>query len=1111
MATGFTQSAQSLSMMPYVTWSSSAPSVASVSSTGLAQASAQGVAVISATYASVSGSTTVTVGPPSLTSITVTPTNPGMPAGAYQQFTATLNYSNGSNKDTTGLVTWSSSSASIASISNSGMATTLTAGSTTITATSGSVSGSTTLSVSAPQCVTAPPGLTNWWTGDGNTVDIAGSNSGTLQSGATYGSGEVGQGFSFGGSGASLLINAPVYSPTAGTLMFWFLAAGVGPEVLTGGFAGGQNRAPGFSLDSAGNLSWEFANLHGQPAGQVNSNQWNHVALTYSTANGETTVNVYLNGVLSSDAVTDVNNSWNPRVVFGAYLGAQQPSFNGSLDEIAIFNQALSAQQIQQVYNAFSGGMCKPRLQSITVSPPTPSVPLGFSLQFDAVGTYSDSSSHDVTTSSNWSSENTGVATISTGALATAVASGTSTISATLGSVQGSTNLTVGPSLVSIQVAPQNPSLDVGTVQQLTATGTFSDGTQQSLTTKVRWSTSAATVASVASSGLLTGIGVGQAQITATAGPVSGSTQVTVNSATLSSITLSPANATIVRGAVLQFTATGTFSDGTQQNLTTTVSWSSSATNVATIAGSGLASALSTGTTTITATLGAISGNTSLTVTSAVLSALEITPLSPSVVIGNSQQFSATAFYSNGTSSNATASVTWSSSAATVATMSTSTPGLAVSTGTGESIISASWGAVTASTTLTVEDQLASIAITPSISSAALGNTEQFAAVGTYTSGITQNLTNSVTWTSSAPAVATISTSGLATTLTSGQTTIGATLGNISASASLTVMSTDPLGSASATSTACPAGVLSGTCYAVTLSCPNINDLTGYMKVTYPSGTPVGTVLFSTGANGTYLYETLGKAPELLNVVLQAGFTVAQISWGDPFTTDQPYGWQTGPGGIRAVACRYATLAQWIYQNIHLANTAAPFCATGNSGGAELIGLAMAHYGVGSIFALIESTGGPDFTRLDWACDGLQPPALNLCGNTTGFGLSQYSAMTFVDPAYTGPLCSEEVETHSTTNDPTFLHDSVTSPDATLNYPNTFVNFLYGALDTSTAPNQAQIWESAITSSKAESCVANTAHGVPDSTEGAQQIENDILQYCTMPAGSDNTRSRPAH
>ena len=198
------------------------------------------------------------------------------------------------------------------------------------------------------------------------------------------------------------------------------------------------------------------------------------------------------------------------------------------------------------------------------------------------------------------------------------------------------------------------------------------------------------------------------------------------------------------------------------------------------------------------------------------------------------------------------------------------------------------------------------------------------------------------------------------------------------------------------------------------------------------------------------------------------------------------------------MACRYATMAQWIYSNIHLANTAAPFCATGNSSGAQLIGLALTHYGLGSIFAMVEPTSGPPFARQDWACDCLQPHATSPCGASGNFCVGLSNAQSYIDPAYPAPICSQETLNHSTTNDATFYQDSVVAPDSVFAYPNTFVKFLYGSLDLG-PPTQAHTWASAITSAKAESCIADAGHTLPDYLDAAQQIANDILNYCKLP------------
>jgi trimeric autotransporter adhesin len=787
VATGVWKGGVQLNITNLVTWSSSAPGISSVSSTGLVQAIAPGATTIVAAYGSVSGTTAVTVSAPTVTSISVVPNAPSVPVGAYQQFTAEVSYSDGSMKNATSSVSWSTSAANVATVNSSGLASALAAGSATITATAESVTGGATLSVSQPACVSAPPGLIGWWTGDDNTVDISGNNSGTLQNGATYGNGEVGQAFNFAGNGASVLVNSPVYSPTAGTVMFWFFPTGAG--TLTGSF-GGTNRTPGLFVDASGNVTWEFGNLSAQALGQVSFNQWSQAALTYSTSNSQVAVNVYLNGTLAATASSSQNSSWYPQLAFGAYLGAQKPSFAGSMDEVAIFNQALNAQQIQQVYDAFSAGMCKPTLQSIALTPANPSIAAGLSQQFDAVGSYSDGTTHDMTTSANWSSTNPPVATVNGSGKAVAVATGSATINAALGAETGSTNLTVVPSLVSVQVNPPNPSIADGTTQPFAATGTFSDGSTQNITTSVTWSSSLVSIATVTASGLANGIAAGQTTIAATAGSISGSTVLTVTPATLTAITVTPANPTISVGTSQSFTATGLFSDGSTEVLTTSVNWSSSTPALATVNSSGLATGLVAGQTTITATSGSVSGSAALNVTSAVLTSIAVNPVNPSILVGSTQQFSATGTYSDGSTQDLTSTATWNSSNINVASLSSTA--LATGLSVGATTISATVLSIVGSTTPIVTGSspvLQSISVTPATSSAAIGQNQQFGAAGLYSDGSTQNLTNSVSWSSSQPTIATIANTGLASGVSGGSTSITATLGSISASATLSVNS----------------------------------------------------------------------------------------------------------------------------------------------------------------------------------------------------------------------------------------------------------------------------------------------------------------------------------
>ena len=147
-----------------------------------------------------------------------------------------------------------------------------------------------------------------------------------------------------------------------------------------------------------------------------------------------------------------------------------------------------------KIATALAGGTPTPTLQSIAVTPPTPTIAAGATQQFTATGTYSDSSTKNLTSSVTWTSGNTAVATVDGNGLATAKnvsANGTATIKATVGSVVGQTTLTVTaaapPTLRSIAVTPANPTIAAGATQQFTATGTYSDNSTKNLTSSATW------------------------------------------------------------------------------------------------------------------------------------------------------------------------------------------------------------------------------------------------------------------------------------------------------------------------------------------------------------------------------------------------------------------------------------------------------------------------------------------------------------------------------------------------------------------------------------------------------------------------------------------------
>ena len=128
-------------------------------------------------------------------------------------------------------------------------------------------------------------------------------------------------------------------------------------------------------------------------------------------------------------------------------------------------------------------------LTSIVISPSNPTINPGSSQQFTAMGHYNDGSVSDISANVTWTSSATSVATINSTGKALSVSPGSTTITATQGSVSGSTLLTISTlSLTSIAVTPSLPSIPLGTLQQMTAIGTYNDGTHKNISTSVVWS-----------------------------------------------------------------------------------------------------------------------------------------------------------------------------------------------------------------------------------------------------------------------------------------------------------------------------------------------------------------------------------------------------------------------------------------------------------------------------------------------------------------------------------------------------------------------------------------------------------------------------------------------
>jgi uncharacterized repeat protein (TIGR03803 family) len=427
-------------------------------------------------------------------------------------------------------------------------------------------------------------------------------------------------------------------------------------------------------------------------------------------------------------------------------------------------------------------------MTSLAVTPASISLPIGSNTQLTATATYTDGTSRNVTSTVNWTA--TGSGSVNSTGLASASTTGTIQVTAAMEGHSGQAIITgTSATLQSISIAPANTSIAKGLSQAFTATGTYSDGTTKNISSAVIWSSSATSVATVATGGLATGAGSGSTTITATSSSITGSTTLTVTAAELKAITITPTTSSIAKGLSQQFTANGTYSDNTTQNISSLVTWSSSTASVATVATGGKATGLATGSTTITAKSGTLTVSATLTVTSATLQSLKIwltgVNASTNIPKGLTQQLTVEGTYSDRNTSSSMTGVTWSSDTALVATVNDA--GLVTSIATGSAKITAMAEGITTSVkVIVISATVQSITITPANNSLGVGQSRSFSATGTFSDGVSRGLSNAI-WSSDTASVATIDSTGLATGIALGAANIRATSGNVSGSTTLTV------------------------------------------------------------------------------------------------------------------------------------------------------------------------------------------------------------------------------------------------------------------------------------------------------------------------------------
>jgi hypothetical protein len=130
------------------------------------------------------------------------------------------------------------------------------------------------------------------------------------------------------------------------------------------------------------------------------------------------------------------------------------------------------------------------------------------------------------------------------------------------------------PVLTTLIIGPQSPNIQQGSTLQMSATGTYDDGSTKTLTTGVFWSSSDQTIAAISTGGKITAASAGTATITASSGAVSGTSTVTVSLNNVIGLTLSPTQLTISRGSTGTISALASVSGGTGTvDVSATTTW----------------------------------------------------------------------------------------------------------------------------------------------------------------------------------------------------------------------------------------------------------------------------------------------------------------------------------------------------------------------------------------------------------------------------------------------------------------------------------------------------------------------------------------------------------
>lgn len=626
-----------------VVWASKDPAFATVSSAGVVTGVAPGPVQIAATSEGKSAIVAVTVNPKAVASLRLSPADDQqMLIGETKQMSAETLDSDG-NALPDRAVTWSTSSANVATVSSSGLITAISSGGAVITASSEGKTAVLAVSVSAVpiatisitpgadsvivsrtiqltgvakdvQGATLPGRQLTWISSDATKATVSSTG---LVTGVTPGSVTI-TAAAEGKSGTAAItvkakpVSAVILSPAQVTVEVGATSQ-LSAQVTDDGGTVLSGRLITFSTDDAAIASVSTS-------GVVTGVAIGTVKITAASEGKNATADVTVRPVpvaaveiSPGSADLTVGQSATLHAIAmdsrGNVLAGRPATWTSGAPTVATVSSsgvvtavgggsAVIFATIEGKTGTATVNVRRMTVTSVTVAPPSSNIPLNASVQLTATVRAGATILTDRIV--GWTSSSDAVAIVSSAGRVTGLKAGTAIITATSEGISGTAFVVVGIS--SVVVTPNGTTVGIGQTRQLTATARdASNNTVQGV--PLVWSSAATEIATVDGAGLVTGKAVGTVSVSAAVGTVSGSSAVTVVRLPVATVKVTPSTATITRGNTVQLTAT--LKDASGNILTDrTITWTSNNPFVAAVNSSGLvtASSIATGTATITAT-----------------------------------------------------------------------------------------------------------------------------------------------------------------------------------------------------------------------------------------------------------------------------------------------------------------------------------------------------------------------------------------------------------------------------------------------------------------------------------------------------------------------------